>query len=305
MRGCRSAAPCALSGDRVGLWQQTHGLHSPGPTQGFSKPGLMTPGIKSQVQKNLPFSHTTGGAAYLLYMSRALAGSCACVTSLLWLVALRYGAFQRKSQRLFQDALADTGQVAEEVRSSICMENLLRCAVRSCTTPYQAAKSTTATFRHVPVQYRGNARIPSAAQKAHRSCFRLNTYWRWPFTSTPACAAAGVHAVAGGAHVWHGEAGGGALQQLAEATDAPVRAPGGGLPHVPHHQQWPVLPDQGVTSIRVSRTSEWHGESKWREEDDASRACIAPMPHHQQWPLLPRQCGLERNRRDMKVAGPA
>jgi ABC-type multidrug transport system fused ATPase/permease subunit len=56
-----------------------------------------------------------GGAAYLLYMSRTLAGSCAAVTSLLWLVALRYGAFQRKSQRLFQDALADTGQVAEEV----------------------------------------------------------------------------------------------------------------------------------------------------------------------------------------------
>ncbi len=116
----------------------------------------------------MSFSHTTGGAAYLLYMSRTLAGSCACVTSLLWLVALRYGAFQRKSQRLFQDALADTGQVAEEVRSSIRMECLLRCAVRSCTTPYQAANrtSTTASSRHLPVQYRGNARIPSAAQKA-------------------------------------------------------------------------------------------------------------------------------------------
>lgn len=58
-----------------------------------------------------------GGAIYLVIMSRTLAGSCAAVTSLLWLVALRYGAFQRRSQRLFQDALADTGQVAEEVRS--------------------------------------------------------------------------------------------------------------------------------------------------------------------------------------------
>lgn len=48
-------------------------------------------------------------------MSRSLAATCAGVTSLLWLVALRYGAFQRRSQRLFQDALADTGQVAEEV----------------------------------------------------------------------------------------------------------------------------------------------------------------------------------------------
>jgi hypothetical protein len=56
-----------------------------------------------------------GGAAYLVVMSRSLAGTCAAVTSLLWLVALRYGAFQRRSQRLFQDALADTGQVAEEV----------------------------------------------------------------------------------------------------------------------------------------------------------------------------------------------
>ena len=56
-----------------------------------------------------------GGAAYLVVMSRSLAATCAAVTSLLWLVALRYGAFQRRSQRLFQDALADTGQVAEEV----------------------------------------------------------------------------------------------------------------------------------------------------------------------------------------------
>ena len=59
-----------------------------------------------------PGSSCAGGAAYLLYMSRSLAGSCAAVSSLLWLVALRYGAFQRKSQRLFQDALADTGQVS-------------------------------------------------------------------------------------------------------------------------------------------------------------------------------------------------
>jgi hypothetical protein len=51
----------------------------------------------------------------LIVMSRSLAATCAGVTSLLWLVALRYGAFQRRSQRLFQDALADTGQVAEEV----------------------------------------------------------------------------------------------------------------------------------------------------------------------------------------------
>lgn len=56
-----------------------------------------------------------GGAIYLAIMSRSLALSCAVVTSLLWLVALRYGNFQRRSQRLFQDALADTGQVAEEV----------------------------------------------------------------------------------------------------------------------------------------------------------------------------------------------
>lgn len=56
-----------------------------------------------------------GGAIYLIIMSRSLALTCGVVTSLLWLVALRYGNFQRRSQRLFQDALADTGQVAEEV----------------------------------------------------------------------------------------------------------------------------------------------------------------------------------------------
>jgi len=56
-----------------------------------------------------------GGAIYLIIMSRTLAASCALVTSVMWVVAVRYGSFQRRSQRLFQDALADTGQVAEEV----------------------------------------------------------------------------------------------------------------------------------------------------------------------------------------------
>ena len=71
-------------------------------------------------------------------------------------------------------------------------------------------------------------------------------------TRCKACAltqlAAGVHAVAHGADVWHGASGGGAVQQLAQAADAPVRAPGRRLPHVPHHQQRPVLPHQGARS---------------------------------------------------------
>ncbi len=51
-----------------------------------------------------------GGAAYLLYLSRSLAATCGTVCLLLWLVALRYGAFQRRSQRLYQNFLADTNQ---------------------------------------------------------------------------------------------------------------------------------------------------------------------------------------------------
>lgn len=58
----------------------------------------------------VPAGAVAGGAIYLIIMSKTLAGSCAVVTSVMWLVALRYGNFQRNSQRLFQDALADTGQ---------------------------------------------------------------------------------------------------------------------------------------------------------------------------------------------------
>ena len=56
------------------------------------------------------FLHS-GGAGYLLYLSRSLAATCGVVCALLWLVALRYGAFQRRSQRLYQNVLADTNQV--------------------------------------------------------------------------------------------------------------------------------------------------------------------------------------------------
>ena len=58
----------------------------------------------------VPAGVAAGGAIYLIIMSKSLAGTCAVVTSVMWLVALRYGNFQRNSQRLFQDALADTGQ---------------------------------------------------------------------------------------------------------------------------------------------------------------------------------------------------
>ena len=48
-------------------------------------------------------------------MSRKLATACACITALLWLVALRYGNFSRKAQRTYQDALAETNQVRSRV----------------------------------------------------------------------------------------------------------------------------------------------------------------------------------------------
>ena len=48
---------------------------------------------------------------YLYILSRELALTCFSVTVLLWLVALRYGAFTRKAQRAYQDGLAETNEV--------------------------------------------------------------------------------------------------------------------------------------------------------------------------------------------------
>ena len=53
-----------------------------------------------------------GGAGYLWFLSRELALSCGAVTCVLWAVALRYGGFSRKAQRTYQDALANTNEVA-------------------------------------------------------------------------------------------------------------------------------------------------------------------------------------------------
>lgn len=55
-----------------------------------------------------------GGAIYLYILSRELALTCFSVTLLLWLVALRYGAFTRKAQRAYQDGLAETNEVATQ-----------------------------------------------------------------------------------------------------------------------------------------------------------------------------------------------
>eukprot|EP00891_Asterochloris_glomerata_P008581 jgi/Astpho2/8581/e_gw1.00126.12.1_t len=58
-----------------------------------------------------------GGTVYLFYLSRGLASACLGVTAILWAVALRFGAFSRRTARTYQDALAETNQasVAEEV----------------------------------------------------------------------------------------------------------------------------------------------------------------------------------------------
>ena len=56
---------------------------------------------------------------YLYILSRELALTCFSVTVLLWLVALRYGAFTRKAQRAYQDGLAETNEV------------LIRCSIVS------------------------------------------------------------------------------------------------------------------------------------------------------------------------------
>ena len=70
-----------------------------------------------------------GGAAYLLYLSRSLAATCGAVCVLLWLVALRYGAFQRHSQRLYQNVLADTNQARACYARGIDCRPLTPCAI--------------------------------------------------------------------------------------------------------------------------------------------------------------------------------
>ncbi|KAK9812558.1 hypothetical protein WJX73_008602 [Symbiochloris irregularis] len=56
-----------------------------------------------------------GGAIYLTWLSRDLALACLVMTTVLWGVALRHGAFTRRAQRAYMNKLADTNQVAQEV----------------------------------------------------------------------------------------------------------------------------------------------------------------------------------------------
>ena len=53
----------------------------------------------------------TGGAIYLAILSWQLALSCLCMTTLLWAVALRFGAYSRASNRAYMAELANTNQV--------------------------------------------------------------------------------------------------------------------------------------------------------------------------------------------------
>jgi hypothetical protein len=52
-----------------------------------------------------------------------VAAAAGVVTVLLWAVAIRYGAFGRRSQRAYQDALADANQVTRQAHGSVylCM----------------------------------------------------------------------------------------------------------------------------------------------------------------------------------------
>ena len=61
-----------------------------------------------------------GGAAYLIYLSRSLALTCGGLLALLALVALRYGSFQRDSQRAYQNELANTNQVEPAANLMAC-----------------------------------------------------------------------------------------------------------------------------------------------------------------------------------------
>ena len=70
---------------------------------------------------------------YLYILSRELALTCFSVTVLLWLVALRYGAFTRKAQRAYQDGLAETNEVQLSLSSPAFVWALLaRSVFQAC-----------------------------------------------------------------------------------------------------------------------------------------------------------------------------
>ena len=53
-----------------------------------------------------------GGGLYLWSLSPRMALACAGVSALLWTVALFYGQFTRRAQRIYQDALAESNTTA-------------------------------------------------------------------------------------------------------------------------------------------------------------------------------------------------
>ncbi|GAX80034.1 hypothetical protein CEUSTIGMA_g7473.t1 [Chlamydomonas eustigma] len=58
-----------------------------------------------------------GGFAYLWFLSKELCIATMCIITVLWAVTLAYGEFARKMQKVHQDVLACSNQVAEEVLS--------------------------------------------------------------------------------------------------------------------------------------------------------------------------------------------
>lgn len=58
-----------------------------------------------------------GGGIYLASLSPKLAAVCGCVGAVLLAASMRYGDFQRRSQRLSTDILSESNAVAQEVFS--------------------------------------------------------------------------------------------------------------------------------------------------------------------------------------------
>ena len=93
---------------------------------------------------------------YLYILSRELALTCFSVTVLLWLVALRYGAFTRKAQRAYQDGLAETNEVLIQcsIVSHWCCLHLSSSAtyvLKTLCTCHPMFQATCQTFRPVQV----------------------------------------------------------------------------------------------------------------------------------------------------------
>lgn len=100
-----------------------------------------------------------GGALYLWRLSPQMAGATAAVGAALVLVAGTYGAFTRRAQRIYQDALAASNGVAEE---GFTLSRLVRAFGTEAATQ-QRYDASLATLRRISIRQVGRVDVQRVA----------------------------------------------------------------------------------------------------------------------------------------------